>query len=80
MLPQRQGRGVARPRNTVEGWTASRGEWRLASKHGTGRQDPLLRDANLKALYGISLVQYEGLLRRQDGVCAICARPPGGKR
>jgi hypothetical protein len=39
-----------------------------------------IRDANLKALYGISLPQYEKLLRLQDGVCAICARPPRGKR
>jgi hypothetical protein len=39
-----------------------------------------IRDANLKALYGISLRSYEDMLRRQDGVCAICARPPRGKR
>jgi hypothetical protein len=39
-----------------------------------------LRDANLKALYGIGLPQYEELLLRQNGVCAICARPPRGKR
>ena len=38
------------------------------------------RDANLKALYGISLPLYEELLRQQDGLCAICARPPRGKR
>jgi hypothetical protein len=28
-----------------------------------------IRDANLKALYGISLPQYEELLRTQGGVC-----------
>lgn len=35
-----------------------------------------IRDANLKALYGISLTQYERLLEQQGGVCAICGRPP----
>jgi hypothetical protein len=39
-----------------------------------------IRDANLKALYGISLPHYEELLRKQHGLCAICARPPRGKR
>jgi Recombination endonuclease VII len=39
-----------------------------------------IRDANLKTLYGISLPDYEKLLRQQDGRCAICGRPPRGKR
>jgi hypothetical protein len=39
-----------------------------------------IRDANLKALYGMSLVQYERLLAEQDGRCAICGPPPRGKR
>ena len=39
-----------------------------------------IRDANLKALYGIRLVQYEQMVERQTGVCAICGRPPRGRR
>jgi hypothetical protein len=39
-----------------------------------------IRDANLKALYGIRLVEYERILERQAGVCAICGRPPRGTR
>jgi hypothetical protein len=36
------------------------------------------RDAYLKARYGISLEQYELMLRRQGGVCAICGEQPAG--
>jgi len=39
-----------------------------------------IRDANLKALYDIRLVQYEQMVERQTGVCAICGRPPRGRR
>jgi hypothetical protein len=39
-----------------------------------------IRDANLKALYGIGLPHYEELLHAEEGRCAICARPPRGKR
>lgn len=34
------------------------------------------RDLRLRRLYGISLRQYELMLKRQKGVCAICQRPP----
>lgn len=34
------------------------------------------RDMRLRRLYGISLRQYEAMLKRQKGVCAICGRPP----
>lgn len=30
--------------------------------------------------YGITLEDYEAMLERQDGGCAICGRPPQGKR
>ena len=57
---------------------AARGDWlRNMAPVAKARY---IRDANLKALYGISLPQYEELLRLQDGVCAICARPPRGTR
>lgn len=29
--------------------------------------------------YGIDLDQYDELLTRQKGVCAVCARPPRGR-
>jgi hypothetical protein len=56
---------------------AARGDWlRNMAPEAKARY---IRDANLKALYGISLVQYERLLEQQDGVCAICDRPPRGR-
>ena len=38
------------------------------------------RQASLKKLYGITLGEYEALLNTQNGVCAVCAEPPRGRR
>jgi hypothetical protein len=41
----------------------------------------MAQNANLKALYGITIEEYEQMLERQGGKCAICGRPGGyGKR
>lgn len=34
------------------------------------------RERHLKADFGITLAQYGALLKSQNGVCAICKRPP----
>jgi hypothetical protein len=34
------------------------------------------RDNMLRKKYGIDIETYERMLRAQDGVCAICRRPP----
>jgi hypothetical protein len=36
---------------------------------------PILRRGQLKRLYGMSPADYDGLLAKQDGVCAICGKP-----
>ena len=56
---------------------AARGDW-LRNMAPVAKTH-YIRDANLKALYGISLPLYEELLRQQDGLFSICARPPRGK-
>jgi Recombination endonuclease VII len=57
---------------------AAKGDW--LRNMAPAAKARYIRDANLKALYGIGLVQHEQLLDQQGGVCAICARPPRGKR
>src|SRR5881296_1216292 len=37
------------------------------------------REYRLLARYGLTEEQYEAQLRRQDGRCAICGRPPKSK-
>lgn len=34
------------------------------------------RDSYLRRVYGISLAQYNEILEKQGGVCAICLKPP----
>jgi hypothetical protein len=34
----------------------------------------------LRRLYGLTLEEYQVLLSKQHGVCAICSEPPRGKR
>lgn len=34
------------------------------------------RDAYLRATYGITLAEYNVILAYQNGVCAVCGRPP----
>lgn len=38
------------------------------------------RVKHLVRTYGITVEEYENLLKEQNGVCAICANPPGKRR
>ena len=38
------------------------------------------RDHSLKWLYNITQEQYDQLLESQNGLCAICYKPPGARR
>lgn len=38
------------------------------------------RERDYQRKYGISVEQYEAILRDQGGVCAICERPPKTRR
>lgn len=38
------------------------------------------RGYKLKSKYGITIEQYNAMLRKQKGLCAACDRPPGGCR
>lgn len=51
-------------------------EWRSLNKE---KLKEINRRALLKARYGLSLEEYDVMLREQDGVCAICYNAPNGK-
>lgn len=40
----------------------------------------LFLDSKLRTTFGISLTEYQQMLARQNGVCAICAGGPKGKK
>jgi Recombination endonuclease VII len=46
-------------------------EWRKNHKELTNR---IIWNSNLKTKFGITIEQYEKMLQRQDGKCAICGR------
>lgn len=48
-------------------------KWKANNKQ---RLDLARHKRNLRKLYDISVEEYEAILDYQDGVCAICRRPP----
>lgn len=40
----------------------------------------LTRASHLRRMYGITIVQYDAMLKAQGGTCAICKKPPKKRR
>ncbi len=45
----------------------------------SARRKRAARDHELRTLYGITYAQYDALVRRQRGLCAVCKQPPRNK-
>lgn len=39
-----------------------------------------VRKSHLKKSYGITPEQYDEMFQRQGGVCAVCGKPPNGRK
>jgi hypothetical protein len=53
-----------------------------AKKHAEwrARNPNVIRNAYLQRSFGITSEKYDEILESQNGVCALCGRPPAGKR
>ncbi len=49
-------------------------------KNNPGRHRKSSWVCKLKCAYGLTNEQYEDMLSRQDGCCAVCKRPPLGRK
>lgn len=66
-------RWIERNKDQRAGYAAERYRRRLAS------EDPLhLRRWRLLTHYGLTVEDYQAMLAKQQGLCAICRRPPNG--
>lgn len=66
----------------VDGLSSSGCRECQAQKHSEWRaKNPdVIRNANLQRSFGISSSEYDEIFEAQGGVCALCGRPPTGKR
>lgn len=72
----------ARERATEKRWRERNPETvREKNKRDRPKFEMVIRDSNLKSLYGIDRYDYERMFEDQEGRCAICGTDePGGKK
>jgi hypothetical protein len=56
--------------------------YRRGERYSANREKRLtaLRKYTLKKQFNVSAEEYDDMLARQNGVCAICEQPPNGRR
>lgn len=70
-------RDYMRRRRLDPAYRQKKKQWAAEAK----RRNPFYwKDYSLRKQYGISLLEYNLLLKRQNGVCAICLRPERSDR
>ena len=64
-----------------DGWRRKNlAKTREASRKWREENPDLAKDHKRKSVYGLSLGEYEALLHKQNGRCAICSSPTAGGR
>lgn len=66
-------------RERARRWAQDNPERRAARAReyrASGRKEMADRKSYLKRQYGLSVEGYDAMLASQDGVCAVCSRPP----
>ena len=54
--------------------------WAEYNRQRRAADPSIVRRENLKRRFQITIAEYDAMLVRQHGVCAICSDPPGKKR
>jgi Recombination endonuclease VII len=58
-------------------WRAAGARWKEKNKD---RIREYARKNSVRYLYGLSFERYEAIVREQGGLCAVCGKPPQGRR
>lgn len=83
-LKRRNPEFAERRKEEIRNWYAKNREKVIAHVSRYRKSHPwtpeYARERKLKSAYGLTIEDYNRMLRKQGGTCAICFRPPNGER